>query len=101
MKCQFWARASFPQDKGNRSWSRARPPPICLGRPGGGGGTQGSPGLRPGLAASAPAALFLCRSHHTRGKGVAEASFSALFLEIINLCPSPSSLFLPHFFPPG
>ena len=43
-------------------------------------------------------ALFPRRSRHTRGEGAAEASFSAVFLEIINLCPSPSSLFLPHFF---
>lgn len=48
MKCQFWARASFPQDKGNRELEQSPAPAHLLDRAlGGGRRTQGSPGLGP------------------------------------------------------
>ena len=60
---------------------------------------EGQPGPAPAQPRWPRSCVY--SSPHTGGKGAAEAGVSARFLEIINLCPSPSSLFLPHFFPPG
>lgn len=90
---------SYPGDKGDRSWSRALPTPAASrgagGRPSGGRAAQG-----PWAGGAAPAAVSLALAAHG-AQGAAQAGFPAMFLEIISLCPSSSSLFLPHFFPPG
>lgn len=103
MNYQFSPLTFLPWDEGDRSWGRPLPQPstshwsweadpqkaeLC----------RACSGLVPPRLHQQ---LYFCSSRHTRGKCAAEASFSAVFLEIINLCPSPSSLFLPHFFPPG
>lgn len=69
---------SYSRDKGDSGWSRALPLTIYLAL-----GLRGKPSDSRGVSqrllwpGNACTSGCFCGSHHTRGKGAAEASFSA------------------------